>query len=141
LPAAVPADELVIVIGPAFESLNDVFTAAFAVTFAVFITNGLVQLVPIEPVLADRIIVGAVTTSPGPVTKNVALFPAKLYVPPAMLSTPHVVSAASVIVPVAMSSANTFCPAALASNATDGASILIGAVDVPIDPPVDIIDT
>jgi hypothetical protein len=110
-------------------------------TFAVFVTNGLVQFVPIDPVLADRIIVGAVTTSVGPVTRNVALSAVMLYVAPAMLSTPHVVSLSSVIVPVAMSFANTLWPAALASKATVFASILIGVVEVPIDPPVDIIDT
>jgi hypothetical protein len=102
LPVAVPADELVIVTAPVVEFINDVFTAAFAVTFAVLITNGLVQLVPIDPLLADRTIAPAVTTSPVPVINDVALFAAMLYVPPAMLSTPQVVSGASVTVPVAV---------------------------------------
>jgi hypothetical protein len=112
-----------------------------AVTFVVLIANGLVQLVPIDPVLADRTIAPAVSTSPGAVTRNVALFAAKLYVALAVLVTPHVVSSANVTVPVAVSFAKTFCPAPLACSATVGALIVIGVVDVPIDPACDITDT
>jgi hypothetical protein len=128
------------VTAPAFVSRNEVLVAAFAMTFWVFITNGLVQFVPIDPLDADRTIVPAVTTSPAPVINDVALFAAKLYVPLAMLSTPQVVSAAKVTVPVAVSFAKTFCPAALASNATLLEFIVIGVPAAPIDPAVDIID-
>jgi hypothetical protein len=57
-----------------------------------------------------------------------------------MLSTPQVVSAAKVTVPVAVSFAKTFCPAALASNATLLELIAIGAPAAPIDPAVEIIE-
>jgi hypothetical protein len=66
------------VIAPEFESINDVLTPAFAVTFVVLIANGLVQLVPIDPAVADNITVPAVTTSPVPVIIELALFALRL---------------------------------------------------------------
>jgi hypothetical protein len=117
-----------------------VLTPAFAITLVVLIANGLVQLVPIDPVVADRTTVPAVSTSPGAATKNVALFAAKLYVALAVFVTPHVVSSANVTVPVAVSFAKTFCPAALACNATLLELIVIGVPAAPIDPAVDIIE-
>jgi hypothetical protein len=103
--------------------------------------TGAVQLVPIDPFGVARITVPPVTTSPAPDTSVVALLAVRLYVPPATLSTPQVVSFASVTVPAAESVAYTFCPAPLACNATVLAFIVIGVPNVPIDPPVDNIDT
>jgi hypothetical protein len=60
------------------KSFTDVFTPAFAVTRAEFTTNGIVQLVPIEPAVADNVTVDAVATVPDAVNKNVALFAAML---------------------------------------------------------------
>ena len=98
------------------------------------------QLVPIDPLVADSTIVAAVSTCDGPCSNDVALFALKLNVPPAALFTPHVVSFANVTVPVAVSFAKTFCEDPLACSATVLALIVIGVAAVPIDPVFDIID-
>ena len=83
--AAVPTVEPLIVTVLA-ESLKYAESAAVAVSVAVLVANGDVQLEPIVPVVSVTLMLPAVTISPGAVNTDGALFAVRLYVPPAMLS-------------------------------------------------------